>query len=120
MDYKKIAVELWKLLDDIDTASDAFKPPMTAHLQYVHKKLAKRFDLISSDGYRLRDPATGEVVDGPPEAPSPSCQRGAHQWSTFGPGGPLETAITLCTDCGLLAAPGTVAAIDVPVTAEEE
>ena len=26
MEYKKIATELWDLLDDIDTASDMFKP----------------------------------------------------------------------------------------------
>jgi hypothetical protein len=102
-DYKEIAVTLWQLLDDIDTAVDAFKPAMTAYVGYIRGKVAKRFALLASDGYRLRDPATGEVIAGPRESPSPSCRRGEHQWSTFGPGGPLGTAVTLCTDCGKLA-----------------
>lgn len=63
-DYKKIAVALWKLLDDIDTAVDAFKPTMTPYSRFVCQKVGERFKHITSDGYILTDPATGERVDG--------------------------------------------------------
>ena len=50
---REIAKRLWILLDDIDTASDMFKPPKNAFYQYVMKKAKKRFELIGSDGYDL-------------------------------------------------------------------
>lgn len=32
----------------------------------------------------------------------PAATGHAHRWSTFGPGGPLQTALTVCLDCGKL------------------
>ena len=60
MDYKKIAEELWDLLDHIDTASDMFKPSETNGLKsfdnfykYAMKKSEERHKLMKSDGYNL-------------------------------------------------------------------
>lgn len=51
--WKDIAEKLWILLDDIDTASDMFKPKKDNFYRYSMKKAEKRFELISSDGYDL-------------------------------------------------------------------
>ena len=51
--WKYIAEELWKLLDDIDTASDMFKPEKNNFYEYSMNKVTKRFNLIGSDGYDL-------------------------------------------------------------------
>ena len=51
--WKKIAEDLWSLLDDIDTASDMFKPEMNNFYKYTMNKAGKRFKLIASDGYKL-------------------------------------------------------------------
>jgi hypothetical protein len=63
VDFRKIAEELWSLLDDIDTASDMFKPcerngikSYNNFYEYSLKKTAKRFDLLKSDGYKLFTP----------------------------------------------------------------
>ena len=60
MDYKAIAFKLWELLDDIDTASDMFKPcerngikSYDNFYKYAIKKSSVRFDLLKSDGYKL-------------------------------------------------------------------
>ena len=54
------AEKLWKLLDDIDTASDMFKPCEANGIksyhnfyEYVMKKASERFDIFQSDGFRL-------------------------------------------------------------------
>ncbi len=53
--YKPISNILWKLLDDIDTASDIIKPTTEAGYKkfYEHamKKAAERFKYLISDGY---------------------------------------------------------------------
>lgn len=46
---------LWGLLDDIDTASDIFKPEQTKFYKYVMKITKKRFEHLSSDGYTLSE-----------------------------------------------------------------
>ena len=56
MKYKKIAKELWKLLDDIDTASDVFKPDTIesykAFYNHTMKECEKRGRYMESkDGY---------------------------------------------------------------------
>ena len=51
--WKNIAEKLWDLLDDIDTASDMFKPERSNFYKYTMKKVGKRFELIGSDGYNL-------------------------------------------------------------------
>jgi hypothetical protein len=56
-DYKKAAIALWGLLDNIDTASDVFKPSdiksWNAYYRYVNRMHSKRFKIFSSDGYDL-------------------------------------------------------------------
>lgn len=51
---KQIIEQLWSLLDDIDTASDMFKPKKTSFYSYVMKKAALRFKHVGSDGYNLK------------------------------------------------------------------
>jgi len=60
MDYKKIATELWDLLDAIDTASDMFKPSKTNGVisyenfyKYAMEKSMERHNLLKSNGYEL-------------------------------------------------------------------
>ena len=60
MDYKAIATELWSLLDDIDTASDGFKPCEDNGINsyenfygYTMRKVSARHKLLKSDGYKL-------------------------------------------------------------------
>jgi len=56
--FKKAAEVLWSLLDDIDTASDMFKPSneagYKAFYDYAMRKAAKRGKVMQSlDGYSL-------------------------------------------------------------------
>ena len=45
---------LWKLLDDISTAGDMFKPEITPYFDYVNKKCEDRSKVANSeDGYTL-------------------------------------------------------------------
>jgi hypothetical protein len=54
---QKIGHGLWALLDDIDTASDMFKPSDEAgyrrFYEYAMKKAEERHALLTSDGYEL-------------------------------------------------------------------
>ena len=51
---RKEAERLFCLLDDIDIAEDMFKPDITPHFTYIHKKHRARLDgPISTDGYDL-------------------------------------------------------------------
>ena len=56
------AEALWGLLDDIDTASDMFKPSddtsFRAYWHYACRKVAERFIHLESDGYDLFIPGT--------------------------------------------------------------
>jgi hypothetical protein len=56
-DFRKIAEELWQLLDDIDTASDMFKPTNEVGYRnfynYAMRKQGERFKYLKSDGYKL-------------------------------------------------------------------
>ena len=58
---------LWQIIDDIDTATDMFKPdnshPFT---KYVYRKVSERFKYLLSDGYNL-----SEVKNRIGERPSP-------------------------------------------------
>lgn len=67
---REIAEKLWQLLDDIDTATDMFKPNNNdPFVKYVYKKVSERFDHLSSDGYNLytkeefRDKKINDVID---------------------------------------------------------
>jgi hypothetical protein len=51
--------KLWKLLDDIDTGTDAFKSCVdneNKFIKYVYRKIKERFAVRSSDGYKLLPP----------------------------------------------------------------
>jgi hypothetical protein len=46
--------ELWKLLDDISTAGDVFKPEINAYFKYVNRKCEARSNVANSlDGFNL-------------------------------------------------------------------
>ncbi len=51
--YKAECHRLWKLLDDIDTAGDMFKPEINGYFHYVNDKATKRKGLFYSDGYNI-------------------------------------------------------------------
>lgn len=55
--FREMAEKLWCLLDDIDTASDMFKPQdeksAMAFYKYVMKKQEERHKYLKSDGYKL-------------------------------------------------------------------
>lgn len=58
-DWEKAAKDLWKLLDDIDTSTDIFKPAidkpnsLMAFYNQTNKYTAKRFEILKSNGYNL-------------------------------------------------------------------
>ena len=65
--YKEIAEALWGLLDDIDTLDDACRDRNDLFREHVRVRLKKRFEHLTSDGYRLylpgqepREPAVQE------------------------------------------------------------
>jgi len=83
--YKEAAEKLWSLLDDIDTASDMFKPSteegFRAFYRYAMKRCEERGKILESrDGYTLVWPDTPD--DGPgglplePDGARPSRRRG--------------------------------------------
>lgn len=56
MEYKESAEKLWQLLDDVDTASDMFKPSENNGINsyinfynYVMKKQAERWKYLTTD-----------------------------------------------------------------------
>ena len=55
--FREMAEKLWDLLDDIDTASDMFKPQdeksAMAFYKYTMTKQAERHKYLKSDGYKL-------------------------------------------------------------------
>lgn len=61
---REIAKALWGLLDDIDTASDMFKPSdlnsYKAFYNYARKKAEERGECLESDGYKLYLPIREE------------------------------------------------------------
>jgi hypothetical protein len=48
---KSISADLWKLLDDIDTASDAFKTNYEGLAKYVYNTQRKRFAIMTGEEY---------------------------------------------------------------------
>lgn len=55
-DYKAIAERLWEILDDIDTASDHYKPDNNdKYVRYVYAKVKEKDKYMSSpDGHTLK------------------------------------------------------------------
>ena len=66
--------KLWQIIDDVDTLSDVFKP--TELIQYknyfraVNKRLAKRHEILESDGYDLFEMGTMPKSNDKPVVPS--------------------------------------------------
>ena len=54
---RNIAITLWDLLDDVDTAGDIFKPSSPksykAYFNHINNKIAKRHLSMVTDGYEL-------------------------------------------------------------------
>jgi len=48
-----LEAKLYQLIDDIDTATDIFKPKMDGFEKYVVNKIRESHELIVSDGYKL-------------------------------------------------------------------
>jgi hypothetical protein len=56
--------KLWDLLDDIDSASDIFRPKMDdPFVSFVMEKVQARHQHLVSDGYNLFEPET--LVENP-------------------------------------------------------
>ena len=51
--FKKIAEDLWQLLDDIDTASDVAKANDVQYRSLVRQIHMKRFEYADSDGQTI-------------------------------------------------------------------
>ena len=60
--YFNTAVELHKLLDDIDSCSDVFKPELTPYHDKVVELSHKRHDYFTTDGYSLFDIETQQEL----------------------------------------------------------
>lgn len=48
---------LWKIIDDIDSALDMFKPKQDAFTNFIARKSEERHTYLISDGYTLKEPA---------------------------------------------------------------
>jgi hypothetical protein len=59
--HQSLVEQLWQLLDDIDTLGDQLKPERTLYFERVNELVAKRHQLLKSDGYKLYWPA-GQVA----------------------------------------------------------
>lgn len=53
VDESSIEAKLYQIIDDIDTATDMFKPEIKNFERYVFKKIKEAQKLIVSDGYKL-------------------------------------------------------------------
>mgnify|MGYP003349414019 FL=1 len=57
---RKDAVSLWKLLDDIDTASDRFKTNYEGLAKYVYFTQRKRFEIMTGEQFDAARGAEGK------------------------------------------------------------
>ena len=59
--YREVAVNLWDIIDDIDTADDAFKENHAGYQKYVTEKVKERFQWMrptkDTQGLRLTQPS---------------------------------------------------------------
>jgi hypothetical protein len=53
MDYKKAAVDLWTILDDIDTQDDVYKDQDRLFREATRKLIKKGREIFVSDGYQI-------------------------------------------------------------------
>lgn len=52
-EWKDKAIELWCLLDDVDTYGDMFKPEHSPYFTAVNGKVALRHKILETDGHRV-------------------------------------------------------------------
>ena len=50
-DWETIALHLFYLLDDIDTAGDIYKEDLRGYREAVESRHRRRFDVATTDGY---------------------------------------------------------------------
>jgi len=81
MDFKKAAVDLWRMLDDIDTFSDMAKGNNKAFREGVEEKVRERHRILESDGYNLFAPTSdGYEIECYKEAMTEQEQREILEW----------------------------------------
>ncbi len=51
--------KLWHMLDDMETAAHEYKPEDSKFMAFFYKTVAKRHDILVSDGLQLYEP--GEI-----------------------------------------------------------
>ena len=56
MNYKRAAIQLWQIIDDIDTYSDLAKDNDVLYRKLVNKKQGERHAILVTDGYDLFTP----------------------------------------------------------------
>lgn len=61
-DFKQMSIDLWQIIDDIDTYSDLAKDNDKMYRSLIVAKVKERFGIMKSDGYSLFN-TDGEVVD---------------------------------------------------------
>jgi len=61
-DWERKALELWKLLDDIDTLDDACRGDDKAFRDAARRVQRKRFDIIDGSEFDLRIPDYPDLV----------------------------------------------------------
>ena len=65
------AVDLWQILDDIDTLSDMLKEPPTKFQRMTLRLCEARHKYLESDGYTLYTPGQALAGKGCEESPTP-------------------------------------------------
>ena len=63
MDFKQASIDLWTIIDDIDTFSDMMKSDDIAFRKFVENKVRERFKIMISDGYNLFSPDHEQVTN---------------------------------------------------------
>ena len=58
MDFKRAAIDLWQIIDDIDTYSDMAKENDEAFRKAVENKVHERHKILESDGHNLFTPVS--------------------------------------------------------------
>ena len=53
MRNKDVALELWAIIDDIDTFDDIFKGDSEGYRNAIRDKVKERFNFGTSDGYTV-------------------------------------------------------------------
>jgi len=106
VNFREIAEKLWSLLDDIDTASDMFKPCERNGIKsyenfysYSLKKANKRFELLKSDGYKLYTPEEFEEIKDNAKKVEACCDKSVLESKLLSPRIIKEGVVSTCPIC---------------------